>query len=143
MTLPHVRCIATVGAAALLLVLAAPPAAQGFCPNNGHRCGFGLVGTTHKDMTEDAIKALDQEFFGTSRLTKGMKNAIEQIWQANSDVDLNQTESARHFDGENFDGSKNRVVNLKNNVVSALRNEDGTGARRALGAALHTIQDFY
>lgn len=143
MTFPHFRCIATVGAAALLLVLAAPPAAQGFCPNNGHRCGFGLVGTTHKDMTEDAIKALDQEFFGTSRLTKGMKNAIEQIWQANSDVDLNQTESARHFDGENFDGSKNRVVNLKNNVVSALRNEDGTGARRALGAALHTIQDFY
>jgi hypothetical protein len=137
------RRIATVGLAAVVLVVAAPPAAHGFCPNNGWRCGFGLAGTTHKDITVDAVKALDQELFGTSKLTKGMKKAIEEIWQANSDVDLIQTESARHFDGENFDGSKTRVINLRNDVVSALQSENGTGARQALGAALHTLQDFY
>ena len=129
--------------AALALSALAPPAARAFCPNNGWRCGFGVAGTTHKDMTKDAIQALDQEFFSTSRLTKGMKKAIEEIWEANAEVDENQTESARHFDGENFGGGKTRVVTLENNVVTALQGEDGGGARKALGQALHTIQDFY
>src|SRR5258706_7578568 len=117
--------------------------AQAFCPNNGIRCGFGLVGTTHKDMTQQAVKELDQEFFSTSKLTKSMKKASDEIWKANAAVDLNQFESARHFDGENFDGGKTRVENLEQAVVSALQSEDAAGARQSLGQALHTIQDFY
>ncbi len=124
------------------LALAVAPA-QAFCPNNGFKCGLGLVGTTHKDMTKQAVKELDQEFFSTSKLTKSMKKAIEEIWKANADVDLNQTESARHFDGENFDGGKTRVSGLEQAVISALQSEDAAGARQSLGQALHTIQDFY
>ncbi|HSS50393.1 MAG TPA: hypothetical protein VLX28_15760, partial [Thermoanaerobaculia bacterium] len=127
--------------AALAVLISAP--ALAFCPNNGIRCGFGGVGTTHKDMTEQAVKELDQEFFSTSKLTKSMKKASEEIWKANADVDINQTESARHFDGENFDGGKTRVENLEQAVVSALQSEDAAGARQSLGQALHTIQDFY
>ena len=130
-------CVAVAG-----LVLAAAPA-RAFCPNNGVRCGFGLVGTTHKDMTKQAVKELDQEFFSTSRLTKSMKKAIEEIWEANAAVDEDQDHSAKHFDGENFNGGKARVVDLEQAVVSALQAENGAGARMSLGQALHTIQDFY
>ena len=127
--------------AALAVLVSAP--AQAFCPNNGIRCGFGLVGTTHKDMTQQAVKELDQEFFSTSRLTKSMKKASDEIWKANADVDEDQTHSAKHFDGENFNGGKARVVELEQAVVSALQAEDASGARQSLGQALHTIQDFY
>lgn len=128
--------------AAAVLVFSVMPA-RAFCPNNGWRCGFSLVGTTHKDMTKQAVKELDQEFFSTPRLTKSMKKAIEEIWEANAAVDEDQTHSAKHFDGENFNGGKTRVVELEQAVVSALEAEDAAGARQSLGQALHTIQDFY
>jgi von Willebrand factor A domain-containing protein 7 len=132
-------CLAVAG-----LVLSVPPAAQAFCPNNGVRCGFGLVGTTHKDMTKQAIEELDQEFFSTSRLTKSMKKAIEEIWEANAQVDEDEPGlTASHFDGENFDGGKARLARLLDGAVSALRNEDAQGARKMVGAALHSLQDFY
>ncbi len=130
-------CLAVAG-----LVLSAAPAGA-FCPNNGVRCGFGLVGTTHKDMTKQAVKELDQELFSTSRLTKSMKKAIEEIWEANAAVDEDQDHSAKHYDGENFNGGKARVVDLEQAVVSALQAENASGARTSLGQALHTIQDFY
>lgn len=129
-------------ALAALLSLAAVPS-WAFCPNNGYRCGFGLVGTTHKDMTKQAVKELDQEFFSTPKLTKSMKKAIEEIWMANAEVDQDQNHSAKHFDGENFNGGKARVAALEQAVISALQAEDATGARQSLGQALHTIQDFY
>src|SRR5439155_11723091 len=129
-------CLAGAGLMALLVLLSAP--AHAFCPNNGYRCGFGLVGTTHKDITKRAVMELDQEFFSTSRLTKAMKKAIEEIWQANADVDLDQNHSAKHFDGENFNGGKARVISLEEAVVSALQAEDASGARQSLGQALHT-----
>ena len=131
-------CLAVAG-----LILATPPV-QAFCPHNGVRCGFGLVGTTHKDMTKQAIQELDQEFFNTSRLTKSMKKAIEEIWEANAQVDEDEPNStASHFDGENFDGGKARLARLMNDAITALQNEDAQGARKSVGAALHTLQDFY
>jgi hypothetical protein len=63
--------------------------------------------------------------------------------EANMKVDVDQTSSAKHFDGENFDGGQVLLVQAKTNVIEALRNDNGEAARNFLGAALHTLQDFY
>lgn len=130
-------------AACVLLLGLNADDADAFCPNNGHKCGFGGVGTTHKDMTEDTIEKLDEEYFGTDRLTKSMKNAIEEVWKANAEVDHNQVDGFWHFDGESFVTGKRRVSGLMAGVIRSLQAEDAAGARQQLGQALHTIQDFY
>jgi len=78
------------------------PRVDAFCPTNGIKCAFGGVGQTHKDITVGSIKELDQEFFSTSKLTKGMKKAIEEMANANGLVDKDQHTAAKHFDGETF-----------------------------------------
>ncbi len=128
--------------AALFLLSAST--AWGFCPKNGFRCAFGILGgMTHEDITRTSVKALDAEFFSTSNLTKSMKKAIDEIVNANADVDQDQHTAAKHFDGESFGAGQSRVLSLLSGILSSLQAQDGQGARRQLGQALHTIQDFY
>src|SRR6266850_567969 len=98
---------------------------------------------THQSITEDAIKEIDQEFFSVTKLTKSMKKAIETIADANADVDGDQTTAAKHFDGESFPEGQVRLTGLFNDITSSLSSSNAQGARKALGQALHTIQDFY
>lgn len=128
---------------ALGLLLYPAGRADAFCPTNGYKCGFGLVGVTHKDMTKQAITELDREFFGTDKLTKGMKTAIEDLWTANAEVDEDQTNGFKHFDGESFSAGKERLASLAQRAVEQLQAEDAKGARQSVGQALHTLQDFY
>ncbi|KAA2261578.1 VWA domain-containing protein [Solihabitans fulvus] len=72
-----------------------------------------------------------------------MTKAMNQIADANAEVDNDQTHSALHFDGENFAGGQSRVVGLFANVVADLKGENAAQARTDFGGALHTIQDFY
>lgn len=53
--------------------------------------------------------------------------------------------SENHFDNEGFVASSTRLIRLKNSIVSNIisRSPDGVGARKDLGGALHTIQDYY
>jgi hypothetical protein len=49
----------------------------------------------------------------------------------------------KHFDGESFVAGKERLITLTADIKSRLAAGDGEGARRSLGHALHSIQDFY
>ncbi len=131
----------------ILLVLAAFMAHTGpaaaFFPSNALTVG-GLAGTSHQKMTEQAIKELDAEFFGITRLTKSMEKAMEQIAEADQLVDKDQKTSAKHFDGENFPGGQRWIVDdNRSKIKPALQADDAATARKHLGSALHTIQDFY
>lgn len=72
-----------------------------------------------------------------------MTAARDRIILANEKVDDEQESSAKHFDGENFAGGQARLVELKREVVRYLREGDEEAAQARLGAALHTLQDFY
>src|SRR5262249_33227654 len=98
---------------------------------------------THQSITENAIKELDSEFFGITKLTKPMKKASERIVDANAEVDQDQVTSAKHFDGESFPEGQARLLGLLQDIQNALGSDNALGARDALGQALHTIQDFY
>jgi von Willebrand factor A domain-containing protein 7 len=98
---------------------------------------------THQSITETAITEIDSEFFGVSRLTRPMKKAMEQIVDANAEVDQDQTTSAKHFDGESFPEGQARLASLLGDIETALTDSNAQGARSKLGQALHTIQDFY
>ncbi|WNG53416.1 hypothetical protein F0U59_00425 [Archangium gephyra] len=94
-------------------------------------------------MTKRAMTELGAEFFGTSHQTRAMRSAIGEIAQANAEVDQDQTNGFKHFDGESFVPGKQRLVTLFDGVVLSLRAGDARGARRQLGQALHTLQDFH
>ncbi|SEU37177.1 vWA domain-containing protein [Stigmatella erecta] len=98
---------------------------------------------THQDLTEEALADLAQEFFALPHPTLAMKQASEEVWKANAEVDDDQTNGFKHFDGESFAAGKQRLVALFEGVRQSLRAEDATAARRQLGQALHTLQDFY
>jgi hypothetical protein len=128
--------------AALLIAWSATEATRAFFPTNLLAVG-GLLGRSHAKITSDAIEELDVEFFALPKLTKSMKKAIEQIADANAEVDQDQVTSAKHFDAESFPEGQARLAALLTSIQNALADDDATGARSALGGALHTIQDFY
>ena len=136
-----------VSAAALWVLVAVvwmfPPSAQAFCPTNGFKCSLGAVGVTHEDMTKQAVQELHAEFFGSTRQTHSMKQALEEIARANAEVDEDQVNGFKHFDGESFAAGKERLITLTGALKNQLAAGDGQGARRSLGQALHSIQDFY
>ncbi len=141
MTSRHVVRAALSFSLVLLLLSGAP--ARAFCPTNGLKCGLGGTGVTHEDMTKRAMTELGAEFFGTPHQTRAMRTAIEETAQANAEVDEDQTNGFKHFDGESFAPGKQRLVTLLDGAVLSLRAGDAQGARRQLGQALHTLQDFY
>ena len=115
--------------------------ARAFFPTNFHTVLGLLAGKSHQGMTGEAITELELEFFGQQ--TGSMRDAIKEIGRANSDVDDDQKTAAKHFDGESLPEGQQRIINLRNGIITALQNNDANGARTALGSALHTIQDFY
>jgi hypothetical protein len=134
---------------ALLLTLLLPAyflqtrPAEGFFPTTLLTTVSGLAGTSHQRITEITVEELDAEFFGITGLTKSMKKAIEQIADANIEVDEDQVSSFKHFDGENFAGGQSFIIGNRSQIKPALQNNDAATARRHLGQVLHTIQDFY
>lgn len=74
------------------------------------------------------------------------KKAIQQIVDANNNVDyFTPFKIENHFDEESFSAAYTRIIDFKNNVINALINTspNGSEARKNLGGALHTLQDFY
>ncbi len=104
---------------------------------------FGIGGQGHLQITNEALtpisRTVDNE---TLRFTQ---RALSQIRFANGLVDANQGNASLHFDNETLDGGSGRLVNLKNEIIGELlaAESDGSKARRNLGSALHTIQDFF
>jgi hypothetical protein len=104
---------------------------------------YGFLGRSHEQITTDAVTAFDQSTFGATTLTSSMKQAIQDIIDANALVDKDQFHSSRHFDGESFPEGQALVTGEFATIKTDLANNDTAGARFTLGQALHSIQDFY
>ncbi len=113
-----------------------------FFPTN-LRTIFGALGSSHEQITKDAVTSIDMSAFGVTKLTRSMKSALTEFTEANAGVDEDQFSSAKHFDGENFAGGQAVITQNFQTIVDSLAANNATGARAALGRALHTIQDFY
>ena len=106
----------------------------------------GNGGVSQIKQTEDIWKdlALNSYFtFLEGGFAKVMEAAMKAVTDANACIDDNQHESALRFDGESFIGGQMRLTALRNAMKSNLVNKEVTKGRQSLGAALHTVQDFY
>jgi hypothetical protein len=115
---------------------------------------FKTDDTGHLGITEEALNDIEKLVEGEK--LKFTRKAIDEIKTANEDTDggihnpilfaykqLGETEN--HFDDENLEGGSQRLIDLKKQVTQKLQQSppDGVGARKDLGGALHTLQDFY
>lgn len=119
-------------------VLVAGPA-EAFAPNNL----WSMGDQNHQSITEQAFTELADEFFSTKRPTRGMRDAVKEVVEADAEVDGDQRSSRLHFDGENFELGQIRLQQLADSVVLRLERDQASGARSSLGHALHSVQDFY
>jgi len=110
-----------------------------------------LGGRGHSQLTEDGINGLTAPLSDGSPLQFEGK-AINEIVQSNINVDkddLTVDNPIYHFDNETFVESSELINNLKDSVLdevlkdSAKTGQEGATARKALGQALHILQDYY
>jgi hypothetical protein len=104
------------------------------------------LGSSHQRITVEAIDELVLELYGISVPPLTMKKAILEIAAANALVDvIFKDESAAHFDGEDFDDGQTAVLGRQSFALANLvASKPGIlAARLEVGAALHTVQDFY
>lgn len=146
------RQVIAVSVTSLLLLALIPmyPASrvQAFLPYN-YQADF-LGSESHQSITEDAIKAIDVEFFSINKLTNSMKKAMEEMATANAKTDdfegfsgSERHQAEAHFDGEEFGASQERIKVFMGTAITALGENDVKRARSLVGRALHTLQDFY
>jgi hypothetical protein len=128
--------------AVVVLIVVGSRSVRAFFPTNLKTLG-GLLGRSHEQITTDAITSFDQSTFSVTTLTSSMKQAIQDIADANALVDKDQFHSSRHFDGESFPEGQTLITSGFTTIKTDLANSDTAGARFALGQALHTIQDYY
>ena len=122
------------------------PVVLGFFPVQWKEDIFGNGGMSHEAMTEVAFDDRAYLYFpGIMKISSRMRAARTEIKQANIDVDDDQNTAHKHCDGESFGPAKARIQQLKADAIAALVAipPDVTKARRNVGEALHTIQDFY
>ncbi|GAB1541751.1 hypothetical protein NUACC21_44230 [Scytonema sp. NUACC21] len=99
----------------------------------------------HEEITREALADTNVVIDGAT--LQFSTRAIQQIVDANKDTDqpVNQFNTEKHFDGEDFPGGSQRLVNLKERTITKVIGEEpvASSARKDLGGALHTLQDFY
>lgn len=134
----------------LLIPMLPMPAAMAFLKNNDDANSFSAGGSaSHETITFETIEEYDKKLFalGNKPLTDNMKKALEEIINANIDVDSGSSvfKSASHFDGDNFEGAQKRLTDLKLKIKDLMlqKRPNIKDAREYLGQALHTLQDFY
>ncbi|KAK6352864.1 hypothetical protein TWF696_004864 [Orbilia brochopaga] len=135
----------TVVALHLLFYLAILQHASSFIPTDT-KAAFGFFGISHETQTKNAIKVIWEGYFGKGSATipsAAMTRALKEIAGANAFVDEDQINGELHFDGESFILGQQRLIDLGNWTVQAVRRNDSIAARKLLGQALHTVQDFY
>lgn len=101
----------------------------------------GFLVSLHLEITEKALSSMVRVVNGAEvRFSAG---AIRQINRANALVDLvGAMNPSNHFLNELFEEASSRLVNQRKKAVdTATRSR--YRARRALGSALHTVQDYY
>ena len=107
-------------------------------------------GSTQRIESLDDIDAsnLIKAYYGKKQrsIRKNLEKAIGAIKDGNANVDLKSAEESlaeAHFDSEQFQTGQNRLVMLRENVVSSIKMKNFDMARRDTGRMLHTLQDFY
>lgn len=99
----------------------------------------------HKEITSEALSSIQFSLDGQS--LRFSERAIQEINFANEHTDdpAFQTQSSLHFDNEDFSGGSNRLVKLKERIITKIisGNPPVGSARSDLGGALHTVQDFF
>ncbi len=107
---------------------------------------FGHVG-----IDRDALKTITRDSSDGSQTFRFSEKAILEIRDSTAGVD--EIISARgelsvpkaHCDDELLPECSQRIIDIRNDVINFLKASppDGENARRKVGRALHTLQDFY
>jgi von Willebrand factor A domain-containing protein 7 len=101
----------------------------------------------HKDITVKVSNTITAQVRGTAR--KFSDKAVQEMADANAAVDDGSSQALwnpqRHFTNERFFDSSSFIRTKREEVLTALLAPipDGAKARKSLGTALHTIQDFH
>lgn len=99
-----------------------------------------------------ALSSLSEEslitaYYGSRQRsrTSTFREAIEEIARANANVDIGRekNDAASHFDSEQFQAGQNRLVEIRQNIVTQIMSSNFELARTETGRLLHTLQDFY
>ena len=111
----------------------------------------GKVG--HSGITSEAINSIDIQVTGESKPLTFSSQALYEIIKANKEMDVKFDffPSAEfyvpcvHVDNEQFHDASTRLIDLKERIITliTISPTNGERARYFLGAALHTLQDFY
>lgn len=101
----------------------------------------------HKDITVTVSRDITAQVRGSSR--KFSDKAVQEMADANAAVDDGFSQAlfrpSRHFTNEDFFDSSTFIRDKRAEVLTALQGTipNGANARKSLGTALHTIQDFF
>ena len=100
-----------------------------------------------------ALSSLDEDslitaYYGLNNRKKQLfKDAVEKVQKATAAVDFKRSGenklAAAHFDSEQFESGQNRLIALRQSVVSSIQAGNYDMARRDSGRMFHTLQDFY
>jgi|GEM_PF-3033976 len=105
---------------------------------------FAFQPDIHGQITVEVLNAT-QPVVNEQKL-QFSQTAIDEIVRANKITDdpAFQTQSALHFDGEDFYWGSKRLIDFRERVVKKITTTNfGPSARADLGGAMHTLQDFY
>ena len=113
-----------------------------------HYSGQTADYTDELSENETRMLLLLKSYFGDKHNIAWLQytNASKEICDANHDTDFDKATASNpdfHFDAERFVQSNLQISFLRNQTLDALRAEKFSVARRLLGTALHTMQDFY
>ena len=135
----------SIAALTVSIILIVCHGAQAFQPwKGGQLWGNADAGdASHESITEQAIT----EFCAEHQFSGPDKDALYTIVVANGYTDLDEMfNSAAHFDCEEFSGGQSRLQRKLQEITRLMQVGNPVSlyqARRALGQALHSIQDFY
>jgi hypothetical protein len=115
-------------------------------PNPSDRQGSSQRLTALTSLNEGSLITA---YYGSSDNTRSrkeeLKYAVEAMQKATAGVDAGEEQhlAAAHFDSEQFESGQDRLIALRQSVVSSIKVGDYDAARRDTGRMFHTLQDFY
>lgn len=102
------------------------------------------AGESHPSITERAVTRVLREDLRIPELSDSMELAMEQLEEANGNVDSIYKQYTRwHFDAENFVASHENLFGGRLLTARLLRDGNPAVARVTFGEILHPLQDFY
>jgi hypothetical protein len=113
-------------------------------PNPSDRQGSSQRLSALSDFDEeDLITAYYGHNYGDK--IYDFEHAVDDIQNGNSNTDFSEEKdlAAAHFDSEEFESGQDRLIALRQSVVSSIQKGDYDAARRDTGRMFHALQDFY